>query len=289
MVDPEEDRLPETPDLAGAASVGPAPAYSIVIPVHNEAECLAEEVEGLTEEMEARGVDYELLLAENGSSDATGAIAEALAEVNPRIKVLRLPVPDYGAAMKAGMLAGRGDLIVNFDIDYHDVDFIVKAGDVLAGGAGELRTAGTGGARVEGGAAGVSTGVSAAAPGIVVGSKLVEGSEDRRSPVRHFISLGFTTILRVLFDRHMDDTHGMKVLRREVVARYAPKTIMTTDLFDTELIIRARRGGVAVHALPVTVEEKRKPRSSIARRIPRTIRNLIRLRLTLWKEGRPGA
>ena len=285
MVDLEEDRLSETPDPADAASVGPAPAYSIVIPIHNEAECLAEEVEGLTEEMEARGVDYELLLAENGSSDATGAIAEALAEVNPRIKVLRLALPDYGAAMKAGMLVGRGDLIVNFDIDYHDVDFIVKAGDVLAGNTGELRSAGTGGARVEG----VSAGVSAVVPGIVVGSKLVEGAEDRRSPVRHFISLGFTTILRVLFDRHMDDTHGMKVLRREVVARYAPETIMTTDLFDTELIIRARRGGVAVHALPVTVEEKRKPRSSIARRIPRTIRNLIRLRLTLWKEGRPGA
>jgi response regulator of citrate/malate metabolism len=101
--------------------------------------------------------------------------------------------------------------------------------------------------------------------------------------------LGFTTILRVLFDRHMDDTHGMKVLKREVVERYAPQTIMTTDLFDTELIIRARRAGVAVKALPVTVEEKRKARSSIVRRIPRTIRGLLRLRMALWKEKSPGS
>jgi hypothetical protein len=122
-----------------------------------------------------------------------------------------------------------------------------------------------------------------------VGSKLVEGADDRRSWARHFVSLGFTTVLRLLFDRHMDDTHGMKVLRREVVARFAPKTIMTTDLFDTELIIRARREGVIVRALPVTVEEKRKPRSSIVRRIPRTIRGLLRLRLRLWKEGSPGS
>jgi glycosyltransferase involved in cell wall biosynthesis len=243
-----------------------SPRFSIVIPIHNEAECLATEVGALVGGLEANGVDYELILAENGSSDDTGAIAEALAADNPHIRALRLPAPDYGAAMKGGMLAGRGDLIVNFDIDYHDVGFLLKASDVFAATGPALGTA----------------------PGIVVGSKLVPGAEDRRSPARHFISLGFTIILRVLFDRHMDDTHGMKVLRRDVVSRYAPQTILTTDLFDTELIIRARREGVVVKALPVTVEEKRKARSSIVRRIPRTIRGLLRLRIALWKEGSSG-
>jgi glycosyltransferase involved in cell wall biosynthesis len=246
---------------SGSAPENGTPRYSIVIPIHNEAECLAAEVAELVDEMEVRGVDYELLLAENGSSDGTPAIAERLAAGNPRIRALRVPVPDYGFAMKTGMLTGRGEFIVNFDIDFHDVGFMRDAGEVLA----------------------------STSAGIVVGSKLIEGAEDRRSPMRHFISLGFTAILRVLFDRRMDDTHGMKVLRREVVERYAPQTIMTTDLFDTELIIRARRGGVIVKALPVTVEEKRKARSSIAHRIPRTIRNLVRLRIALWKEGSAGA
>jgi RNase H-fold protein (predicted Holliday junction resolvase) len=274
------------PEVAGVR----APRFSIVIPIHNEAECLAEEVTGLVGEMDARGVDYELLLAENGSSDDTPAIAEALAAANPRIRALRVPVPDYGAAMKTGMLTGRGDLIVNFDIDFHDVDFILKAGDVLEG----LGQAGAGGWRSTGAAQALPAGsgatvVSDTAAGIVVGSKLMQGAEDRRSAARHFVSLGFTTILRVLFDRRMDDTHGMKVLRREVVERYAPQTVTTRDLFDTELIIRARRGGVVVRALPVTVEEKRKPRSSIVRRIPRTIKGLIKLRVVLWREGHPGS
>lgn len=241
------------------------PTYSIVIPIHNEAECLASEVAELVGGLTAANVDYELLLAENGSSDDTAAIGESLAAANKRIRVLRVPVADYGAAMKAGMLEGQGALVVNFDIDFHSVDFMLKAGEVL--GAGRLP----------------------AQAGIVVGSKLVEGADDRRSWARHLVSLGFTTILRVLFDRHMDDTHGMKVLKREVVQRFAPRTIMTTDLFDTELIIRARREGVVVKALPVTVEEKRKPRSSMLRRIPRTIRGLLKLRITLFKEGRPGA
>jgi glycosyltransferase involved in cell wall biosynthesis len=273
---------------AGARSRGAVPRYSIVIPIHNEAECLEEEVSGLVRELEARKVDYELLLAENGSSDDTPALAEALAAGNPRIQALRLPVPDYGAAMKTGMLTGRGDFIVNFDIDFHDVDFMLQAGVVLEE-AGAPSGSVSAGAAISGDGAGADAVASSGVPGIVVGSKLMEGAEDRRSFARHFVSIGFTTILRVLFDRQIDDTHGMKVLRREVVQRYAPHTVMTRDLFDTELIIRARRGGVVVTPLPVTVEEKRKPRSSIVRRIPRTIKGLIRLRVVLWKEGRAGA
>ena len=117
----------------GAAAGAASPRYSIVIPVHNEAECLAGEVAELVGGLEARGVDYELILAENGSSDDTPAIADALAAANPRVRALRCPVPDYGAAMKAGMLAGQGELIVNFDIDFHDVEFMLKAGEVLKG------------------------------------------------------------------------------------------------------------------------------------------------------------
>ena len=274
MADPTYGRL-------GGAAVGVAhPRYSIVIPIHNEAECLRAEVAEVVGELQARDVDYELILAENGSSDDTPAIAEALSAANPRIRALRVAVPDYGFAMKTGMLAGRGDFIVNFDIDFHDIDFMLKAGDVLAG---DGRPAGACAQPAAGGRG------APAPPGIVVGSKLIEGADDRRSPARHMVSQGFTTILRVLFDRHMDDTHGMKVLRREVVERFAPQTVRTRDLFDTELIIRARREGVVVKALPVTVEEKRKPRSSIIRRIPRTIRGLLNLRFVLWREGNPGS
>lgn len=235
----------------------PSTRYSIVIPIHNEEECLEAEVAELTAELDERQVDYELLLAENGSSDRTPAIAEALASQNPRIQALRVPIPDYGEAMKMGMLLGRGDFVVNFDIDFHDVPFMLAAGDLFAD----------------------------TNAGIVVGSKLMEGAQDKRSPARHMVSLGFTTILRLLFDPHMDDTHGMKALRRDVVQRFAPKTVLTTDVFDTELIIRARRAGIVVKAIPVKVEEKRKARSSIVRRIPRTMKNLLRLRVVLWREG----
>ena len=249
------------PGGGATAAAGPSavPRYSIVIPIHNEAECLEGEVASLVGELDARSVDYELLLAENGSTDQTPAIADRLAAHCPRVRALHLSAPDYGLAMKTGMLTARGDYVVNFDIDFHDVDFLLNAGSLLD------------------------------SCGVVVGSKLMPGSEDKRSGARHMVSLGFTTILRLLFDPRMDDTHGMKALRHEVVQRFAPRTVMSRDIWDTELIIRARRGGIVVKALPVTVEEKRKPRSSIVRRIPRTIKGLLRLRLVLWREGKAGS
>lgn len=272
------DLSPHPPLDGECAPGGGRPRFSIVIPIHNESECLLNELAILVRDLDGRGTDYEVLLAENGSTDETPALAEAFAQTNPRVRVLRLPMPDYGAAMKTGMLNGRGDLIVNFDIDFHDVDFMLGAGDLL-----------TGGRSVSGEGSSGLAGDQPAAWGVVVGSKLVRGAKDMRSPARHIVSWGFTIILRVLFDWRMDDTHGMKVLRREVVERFAPRTVMSRDLFDTELIVRARRGGVAVKALPVTVEEKRKPRSSIVRRIPRTMKGLLQLRLVLWKEGNAGS
>ena len=53
------------------------------------------------------------------------------------------------------------------------------------------------------------------------------------------------------------------------------------DLFDTELIIRAERAGFAVAEVPVVVRELRPSRTSILRRVPRTIGGLVRLRRVL--------
>jgi hypothetical protein len=125
--------------------------------------------------------------------------------------------------------------------------------------------------------------------GIVVGCKHMAGSDDRRSPFRRLVSRVFLLVLRILFDPRIDDTHGIKLFRRDVTETYLPRTTMGKDLFDTELVIRARRGGVAVGALRVVVEEKRKARSSILRRIPRTLVGLARLRLILWQEQLHGA
>jgi hypothetical protein len=91
-------------------------------------------------------------------------------------------------------------------------------------------------------------------------------------------------LLRVAFTLHVSDTHGMKGMRREVVEPIVEQCRFGTDLFDTELVLRADRAGLAIAEVPVTVEERRPSRTPIARRIARTLVGLVRLRVVLWRE-----
>ena len=54
-----------------------------------------------------------------------------------------------------------------------------------------------------------------------------------------------------------------------------------SDLFDTELVLRAERSGFAVAEIPVAVTELRPPRTSIVQRVPRTLLGLAKLRHAL--------
>jgi hypothetical protein len=56
------------------------------------------------------------------------------------------------------------------------------------------------------------------------------------------------------------------------------------DLFDTELILRAERAGLHTAEIPVTVVERRPARTSILRRVPRTLSGLVKLRVALWRD-----
>lgn len=231
---------------------------SVVMPAHNEHELLAESVTGVVEGLRARDFDFELLIAENGSTDDTRAIANELATRFAEVSVEALPHPDYGAALRRGLQRATGDVVVNFDVDYYDLDFLVGAIELLH--------------------------APADAPAIVVGSKRAPGAQDRRSFPRRFVTWGFTTLLRALFRLRVSDTHGMKAMRRAAVEPLARRCRFDADLFDTELVIRAERAGLLVREIPVRVAERRPSRTSIVRRASRTLIGLVRLRLVLWRE-----
>lgn len=233
-----------------------APTISIVIPVHNEAGFIEGALPRLVAALEPVPATYEVIVAENGSTDATADLAAAFAVGDSRFRVLRLPEPDYGAAMRAGFGDARGGWVVNFDIDYFSGDF-VRAGLDLADRAD-----------------------------IVLASKRVDGADDRRSAFRRLATWGFNLVLRVLFGSRVTDTHGMKMVRRVVVDDVAPRVVSNKDLFDTELVIRAERQGYRIAEVPAVVEELREARSSFVSRIPRTLRGLWRIRRTLRAEDR---
>jgi glycosyltransferase involved in cell wall biosynthesis len=235
---------------------------SVVMPAHNEAELLEDSVAAVVEGLRMRGLEFEVLVVENGSADGTLALAHQLGSQFGEVRVDTLPKPDYGAALRRGLLTARGDSVVNFDVDYYDLDFLADAVALVR--------------------------AHEAPPAIVVGSKRAPGAEDQRSWPRRFVTWAFSSLLRILFGLRVSDTHGMKAMRRDAVVPLAGRCRFDADLFDTELVIRAERADLPVTEIPVRVEERRPSRTSIVRRATRSLWGLARLRVVLWREGRAG-
>jgi glycosyltransferase involved in cell wall biosynthesis len=226
---------------------------SIVLPAHNEQGYLEPAIKAVVAAGRDRGLPFEVFVVENGSTDGTRAEAEGLAETFPEVKVLRSPVADYGRALKAGFLAAAGDVVVNFDVDFVDLGFLDQAVELVAGGKAD----------------------------VVVGSKRSPGSDDQRRAGRRAVTAVFSLVLRHGFGLHVSDTHGVKALQRESLLGLVEVCQFGADIFDTELIIRAERSGLAVRELPVSVADQRPPRTPIIRRIPRSVWGLVRLHRAL--------
>jgi glycosyltransferase involved in cell wall biosynthesis len=230
---------------------------SIVMPAYNEAAMLETSVRAVVEGVRALGAPFEVHIVENGSTDGTPAIAARLAEAIDEVVTHTMRAADYGEALRTGLLEARGGIGVIFDVDYFDLGFLKQALELLD--ADESPTG----------------------PAIVVGSKRAPGSRDERSGLRRAATSVFSVILRRGFGLHVSDTHGMKVLNLLALREAVRACRSGADLFDTELILRAEHSGLVTAEVPVAVTELRPSRTSIARRVPRTLVGLARLRIRL--------
>ena len=216
-----------------------APRISIVIPVYNEEAILHAAVVDLRERLQPMGWSYEIILAENGSRDRTVEIGQELANKysvgatggGGQVKIISLGEPNYGKALKQGILISRGNLVICDEIDLCDVDFHRRAVDILETGEADL----------------------------VIGSKLVAGAEDDRPAIRHAASIAYSTMLKLLLGFRGTDTHGLKAFRRLALLDIVRSCLVDKDVFASELVIRADRGGVRTREIPVRVMEKRPP------------------------------
>lgn len=226
--------------------------FSVVVPVHNEAAILEACLSRMLRDLKSLVAPFELVACENGSSDGTLALARTAASAHSEIRVEVLAQADYGAALRRGILASTHDVVVVFNIDFWDVEFARTAIPLLED------------------------------YDLVVGSKNTAGSHDSRPLLRRLITRGFNGFLRVAFGFRGTDTHGLKVLRREVVLPILDECVTDHFVFDTELMLRAEGQGFRITELPVSVTELRAPSYlALAKRAPRVLRNLVKLRAAL--------
>jgi glycosyltransferase involved in cell wall biosynthesis len=226
-----------------------SPFLSVVIPVYNEAAIVASAAEELCQSLQDRKLDFEIVFAENGSTDSTQQILQQLSESNPRIRWLHTRQPNYGAALKQGILDARGELVICDEIDLCDVVFYDSALPLLQDGDADM----------------------------VIGSKAAKGASDQRPLVRRLATRVHNKLLRVLLGFRGTDTHGMKALRREKLVPIVRSCVVDRDVFASELVIRAWRNGLKVSEIPVQLHEKRQPTVHLFRRVPNVLKNVAKL------------
>jgi glycosyltransferase involved in cell wall biosynthesis len=230
------------------------PHISIVIPVYNEQAILHAAVVDLRERLKPLGWSYEVILAENGSKDRTIEIGHELAtkygDANDgQVKMISMGEPNYGKAMKQGILLARGDIVICDEIDLCDTAFHKRAVDILETGEADL----------------------------VIGSKLAAGAADDRPLIRHAASIAYSTLLKVVLGFRGTDTHGLKAFRRTALLDTVRACLVDKDVFASEFVIRADRGGVRIKEVPFQIIEKRPPSINLFKRVPNVMKSVAKL------------
>jgi glycosyltransferase involved in cell wall biosynthesis len=241
---------------------GTEPRISIVIPIYNEQAILHAAVVDLRERLKPTGWTYEIILAENGSKDQTIEIAQQLATkyADPsdgQVRVMSLGEPNYGKAMKQGILLARGELVICDEIDLCDTDFHRRAIEILETGEADL----------------------------VIGSKLIMGANDDRPMLRHAASSAYSSMLRLVLGFRGTDTHGLKAFRRVALLDTVRACLVDKDVFASEFVIRADRGGIKIKEIPIRVIEKRPPSINLFKRVPNVLKSVAKLTWAIRVRG----
>lgn len=222
---------------------------SIVIPVYNEANILETAVSRLVRDLEpfAADFDFEIILAENGSTDATIARGRELSARYPFVSIFHCPQPDYGLALQQGIRTARGEIVVCDEIDLCLPEFYRKS---LA----EFKTAGV---------------------QLVIGSKRARGARDMRPFKRKFATWALNVLLKIILGFKGTDTHGVKAFLKEPLMPVLDRCIVGRDIFASEFVIRAERMGVRIREVPISLDEKRAPSIRLLKRVPKVVSNIV--------------
>lgn len=219
------------------------PGISLVIPAFNEAAVIARAIAEAEGALKLHFTQFEVLVVDDGSSDATASETRRVLQQSPHTRLLQHGTNrGYGAALRTGFEAARFDLVAFTDADCQfdltDLARLVRLADETP---------------------------------IVVGYR----ADRKDSPKRRFLSWGYNVLARTLLGTRVRDVDcALKVFRRDVLAELLPES--RGFFVNTEMMTRARQLGLEVAELAVTHRPRAGGASKVSlREVPRTARTLL--------------
>ncbi|MDP6076403.1 MAG: glycosyltransferase family 2 protein [Myxococcota bacterium] len=229
------------------------PDLSLVFPVFDEEESLGPLLDAALALAPRLAADHEIIVVDDGSRDASAAVAADYCRRNPSVRLLRHAANrGYGAALRAGLQEARGELVFFTDAD---LQFDLSQLSDLLSHARDFD--------------------------IVAGYR-----EPRRDPWgRRGLAWIWGSLVNRLFGLRVRDIDcAFKVFRRHVI-----ETISIASLgafINTEILVRAKQSGFRIHQIPVTHRRRRFGRQSGAspRVIVRALLELVSLARELRRD-----
>jgi dolichol-phosphate mannosyltransferase len=199
---------------------------SVVIPAFNEAGSIGETLRDSAAALEGAGVDYEIVVVDDASSDGTAAVVEAVAADHPQVRYIRSRrPPGFGFAVRTGLEQFDGDAVAVMMADGSDDPAdLLRYHEVLASGYD-----------------------------CAFGSRFIPGSRVHDYPKPKLVVNRLANwFIRVLF-RHgyNDTTNAFKAYRREVVESVQPLLSNHFNL-TVELPLKAIVRGNSFRVIPIS-------------------------------------
>lgn len=214
---------------------------SVVVPVFNEEQRVAECLRRLEAYLSHAKYDWEVIVSSDGSTDRTDAIVAERAVSEPRVKLLRSsPNRGKGSAARRGMLDARGERVVMTDVD---LSAPVKECEKLL-------------AALDAGA------------DVAIGSRGVRspGADVRQSPKRRFAGRVFNALVRCATGLPFKDTQcGFKAFTNAAAKSLFSEQKLDGFAFDVEILLLARQKGLAVKEVPVMWAEGKDSKVSLVK------------------------
>jgi glycosyltransferase involved in cell wall biosynthesis len=206
---------------------------SILMPAYNEAQSIAENVCETVETMRGLGIDFEIVVVDDGSLDGTHTAAiDALRAWPECVRIVRCRRnKGKGNALICGTAYSKGEYVafLDADMDLHP--------EQLENFFAIMNSAGA---------------------DVVIGSKFHPQSKVEYPRLRRIYSFFYFMLVRSLFGLPVRDTQtGIKLFKREVLEKVLPRVLVKRFAFDLELLANVHHFGYRIVEAPVVVNFNR--------------------------------
>ena len=201
---------------------------SVIMPAHNEARNITYTINETIATLDGYGLEFEIIVVDDGSTDATYEKASSLVSKYRVLRVVRYEKNmGKGHALKYGFNFARGDLILFLDAD-SDLP------------SSQMHT--------------FFDSMVANKADIVIGSRRHPMAEVHFPLTRRILSIGYSLLIKILFNLCVSDTQvGIKLFRREVLQQVFPKILVKKYAFDVENLANAIKLGYKIVEVPVVL------------------------------------